>query len=415
MQLLLYLAAAGLLACSGFLCLVVVAGVRFLRRRECARGHECPPPVTLLKPLCGSEPNLEANIESFFRQQYPEFEIIFGARHLSDPALDIVHSMCRKYPTVPVRIVTTGEPDRPNAKVCSLRSMYAVARHDYLVISDSDVQVRPDYLREVVAPLLDREVGLVTCLYRGVPGDGFWSGLEALGMSVEMTSGVLVADLLEGMKFALGPTMAIRRDVLERVGGFGALADYCADDFVLGEQVHRSGSKVLLSKHVIDHIVINRSLRDSIAHQIRWMRSTRFSRPAGHVGILLTYAMPFGILGLIAGFHLHHAVLGAWLFLAAYLNRVVMAIVSGWKVVGDRRSLLSCWLYPLRDLTGFAVWLSSFSGRQIVWRGENYLLERGGRMVSVPQFGYPAALFSRPAIVEVEADILSAAQAPGAD
>jgi ceramide glucosyltransferase len=136
-----------------------------------------------------------------------------------------------------VKIVMTGEPDRPNAKVCSLQSMYAIARYDYLVISDSDVQVMPNCLCEVVGPLLDNEVGLVTCLYRGVPGDGFWSKLEALGMSVEMISGVLAAYLLEGMKFALGPTMAVRRDVIERIGGFGSLADYCADDFVLGQKV----------------------------------------------------------------------------------------------------------------------------------------------------------------------------------
>jgi ceramide glucosyltransferase len=411
MKLLLYLAAAGLLSCTGFLCLIVVASVRFVRRRERFQDDESLPPVTLLKPLCGSEPNLEANIESFFQQQYPKFEIIFGARHLSDPALNIVNRMCRKYPAVPVRMVTPGEPDRPNAKVCLLQAMYAVARHDYLVISDSDVQVTPNYLREVIGPLLDRDVGLVTCLYRGVPGDGFWSRLEALGMSVEMTSGVLAADLLEGMKFALGPTMAIRRDVVEKIGGFVALADYCADDFVLGERVHRWGGKVVLSKHVIDHMVISRTLRDSMAHQVRWMRSTRFSRPAGHVATFLTYAMPFGIAGLIAGLHLHHTVLGALMFLAAYLNRVVMALVSGWKVVGDPRSLRSCWAYPLRDLTGFTVWLASFFGSQIVWRGEKYLLESGGRMVPALEFTNPPALFPKPGLAKVEPDILGAIRA----
>ncbi len=142
---------------------------------------------------------------------------------------------------------------------------------------------------------------MVTCLYRGRPTGGIWSKLEALGMSVEMTSGAIVANLLEGMKFALGPTMAIRRDALDAVGGFEPLADYCADDYVLGREVAESGRQVVMSQHVIDHVVINRSFAESMRHQIRWMKSTRFSRCAGHAGTALTFAMPFGILGLVAG------------------------------------------------------------------------------------------------------------------
>ncbi len=391
------------MTCTGFLCLALIAGVRFVCRRKPPR-VESLPAATVLKPLCGLEPSLEANLESFFQQQYPEFEIIFGARYLSDPSLDLVRRLCQKYPSVPVRVVLTGEPDRPNAKVCSLRSMYAVARHEYLVICDSDVRVTPNYLREVVPPLLRKEVGLVTCLYRGVPSNGLWPRLEALGMSVEMTSGVLVADLLGGMKFALGPTMALRRDVLASIGGFGALADYCADDFVLGEQVYRLGLMVVLSQHVIEHTVINRTLRDSVIHQLRWMKSTRFSRPAGHASTLLTFAMPFGLLGLVAGFHLHDTLLGLGMLAAAYLNRVVMAMASGWNVVQDRESLRSCWLYPLRDLMGFALWMASYCGRQVIWRGETYLLQRGGRMVPVCRSGCAAASFHPSTTAEAESD-----------
>lgn len=380
-QFLLWISAAGLVTCTGFLILVIVASSRFAERAKPATPTEGYPPVTILKPLCGLEPNLEANLESFFHQDYPCFEIIFGTRDLFDPALKFVERIRRKYPLIPIRIVTSGQPDRPNAKVCSLRSMQQAASYDYLVVSDSDVQVMPDYLRAVVRPLLREEVGLVTCLYRGVPSGGFWSKLEALGMSVEMTSGVLVADLLEGMKFALGPTMAFRRDVLEKLGGWDSLADYCADDFVLGERVSLSGSKVVLSEHVVRHIVINRSLRDSMLHQIRWMKSTRFSRPAGHVASLLSFAMPFGILGLLSALRLHHLFAGVALLLAAYLNRVVMAVASGWNAVRDHRALRACWLYPLRDLTGFLVWVASFFGSSIVWRGEQYQLHPGGRMV----------------------------------
>ena len=284
---------------------------------------------------------------------------------------------------VPVKIVTSGEPTHANAKICSLMRMYHEANHDYLIVSDSDVLVTPNYVREVVAPLLRKEIGLVTCLYRGVASGGFWSHMEALGMSVEMTSGVLVADLLEGMKFALGPTMAVRRDVLDDIGGFAMLADYCSDDYVIGERVAKAGSEVVLSSHVIDHIVINRSLRNSLLHQARWMKSTRFSRPAGHVASVLSFATPFGLLALAAALLLGRPLLGLALFAGAYLNRVIMALIAGWGIVRDRQSLRSCWLYPLRDFMGFGFWLFSFFGSTIIWRGETYRLEAEGLMVPV--------------------------------
>jgi ceramide glucosyltransferase len=383
-RLLLLVSVAGVVTSAGYLMLVVIASARFRRnqRRGADAAPACPP-VTLLKPLCGMEPELEANLASFFEQQYPSFEIIFGARRSDDPALAVVRRISARYPLVPVKIVTTGEPRRPNAKVCSLVKMYARAAHDYLIISDSDVKVTPSYIAEVVRPLLQPENGLVTCLYRGVPTGGFWSQLEALGMSVEMTSGAIVANLVEGMKFALGPTMAVRRDALDAVGGFESLADYCADDYVLGREVAASGRQVVMSQHVIDHVVINRSFTCSMRHQIRWMKSTRFSRHAGHAGTVLTFAMPFGLLGLVAGGVLHHWALGIGLFVAAYLNRVIMAVVAGWGVVGDPRALRLAWFYPVRALMGFVFWCASYWGRKIVWREDWYRLQEGGRMVLV--------------------------------
>jgi ceramide glucosyltransferase len=219
---LLFVSLGGLFSCIVFLTLVLISAVRF-RSLKKPRDNNVPehPPATLLKPLCGLEPCLESNIESFFRQDYPHFEIIFGARHEYDPALAVVHQVSRRHPDVAVTIVLSGEPDRPNAKVCALEKVVAAAKSDYLVISDSDVHVGTNYLKEIICPLLDPHVGLVICLYRGVSTGGIWSCLEALGMSVEMTSGVLVADMVEGMKFALGPTMATRFDVLEALGGMG--------------------------------------------------------------------------------------------------------------------------------------------------------------------------------------------------
>jgi ceramide glucosyltransferase len=324
---------------------------------------------------------LEANLESFFRQDYPCYEIIFGCRQESDPALDVVQTVRRRYPHVPAKIVLSGEPDRPNAKVCSLERMAEVAGSDYLVISDSDVRVTPQYLREVTQPLGQPEIGMVSCLYRGVPSGGLWSRLEALGMSVEMTAGVVVADMLEGLKFALGPTMAIRRDVLEQIGGFHVLADYCADDFVLGQRVFEAGKQVVLSHYVVDHVTVHQRCLASLQHQVRWMKSTRFSRPKGHIGTGLTFAMPFGLLGLLAGIVMGNPLLGLALFLYAALNRMMEAMLAGWGMVRDPLALRFFWLYPVRDLLGFFLWCASFFNTSIVWRGERYQLQLGGKMV----------------------------------
>ncbi len=398
---LLFVAAAGLTACTGFLSLLLVASFRFRRREVPQFSADCFPPVTLLKPLCGMEPNLRANIASFFDQAYPSFEIIFGVRDFADPALAVVEEVRRQFPSVPVQIVISGEPTDANAKVCSMRKMYALANHDYLIISDSDVQVRPSYIGEVVAPLLDPRVGMVTCLYRGVASGGIWARLEALGMSVEMTSGVLVSELLEGMKFALGPTMAIRRETLDAIGGFDPLAIYCADDYVLGQRVAESGARVVLSTHVIDHVVINRSLRSSLLHQIRWMKSTRFSRPAGHIASVLSFAMPFGLLGVAVAMAMGHPGLAVALATAAVVNRVLMAALAGWGVVRDPQALRLCWLYPLRDLMGFCFWLCSFAGNTITWRGRRYRLELHGLMVpatataSLNDFMYSEAMLRK--------------------
>ncbi len=285
----------GLLTSSAFSGLVIAGLWRFLARRRAARPAFLPP-VSLFKPLHGAEPNLEAHLETFFQQDYPEFEIIFGARVSSDAGLRAARRVAARYPNVPVRFVLTGEPWHVNAKVSTLELMERTAAHDIFVVSDSDVRVSRNYIREVVAPFAEKSVGAVTCLYRGVADQGLWSKLEAAGMSIEMTAGVLVADLMEGMQFTLGPTMAVRRSCVREIGGFRALGAYCADDFVLGNAIASNGHTVVLSTHAIDHVVLNTSFVDSQKHQIRWMKSTRFSRPKGHLGTCLTFSVPFGLL-----------------------------------------------------------------------------------------------------------------------
>ncbi len=242
--------------------------------------------------------------------------------------------------------------------------MIATSANDFLVISDSDILVGPDFLRNVIPPLCEPENGLVTCLYQGIPASGFWSGLEALGMSVEMPAGVITADMLEGMQFALGSVMAVRRDALEKCGGIASTSDYYSDDFVLGNRVHAAGYKVVLSHYRVGHVLTTQSFGKTFATQLRWMQSTRYSRPKGHLGTGLTFAVPFGVLGLVAATALGHPTLGAALLAWSLLNRIIQSAAVGYGVIGDRRALAFCWLYPLRDLLGFVSLGSQLLRRQ---------------------------------------------------
>jgi ceramide glucosyltransferase len=385
-QMLWSLALIGSLTSTIFLGMVLVASARYviscrIRRRIPDAPLEELPAVSILKPLHGIEPKLEENLESFFRQEYPRFTIVFGARSYDDQALNVVERLQARYPQVQARIVVSGEPSWPNAKVYSLSKMIASSKNEFLVISDSDVLVRPDFLRNVIPPLLDPKVGLVTCLYEGIPARGLWSQLEALGMSIEMPSGVLVAEMVDGMKFALGAVMAVRRNVVEAVGGIRETAHFYSDDFVLGNRIAEAGYEVVLSQYKVGHVLASRSLPRTLGDQLRWMKSTRFSRPLGHVGSGLTYAVPFGLLALMLGLGRGARLqTGCELFLMAWLNRMLLALVVGWGIVRDRRSLWLCWLYPLRDLLGFGVWASSFSGKTFFWRGETYQFGDEGRI-----------------------------------
>lgn len=374
----------GLFTSSIFTGLVIAGVWRFVTRRkgDVAKGDAgFAPPVSLFKPLHGAEPDLEAQLATFFEQDYPEYEILLGARVASDAGLLAARRVAARYPHIPVKFVLTGEPWHINAKVCTLELMEKAAAHDIFIISDSDVRVTPNYLREVAAPFADAKTGAVTCLYRGVADNGLWAKLEAAGMSVEMTAGVVVANLMEGMQFTLGPTMAARRDCVREMGGFGALGPYCSDDFLLGNWIAGNGHKVVLSTHVIDHLVLNSDFVDSQKHQIRWMKSTRFSRPKGHFGTALTFSVPFGLLAFLAAVALHHPLLGSCLLAYSVLTRAAMALVVGGAVVEDRHLWRTTLLYPLRDLLGFVYWAASYGSREIVWRNQIYLLSINGLML----------------------------------
>jgi len=369
----------GLITSTVFAGMVLAAARYHLRGREAV--SEFGPSLSLLKPVHGAEPGLEANLTTFFEQEYPEYELLFCARSERDAGLEIARRVAERYPDVPVRFLSTGELRYINAKVHSLEVMAEAERYPILVISDSDVRVAPDYLWHVAAPFADAKVGAMTCLYRGVAAEGgLWARLEAVGMSVEMTAGVLVANMLEGMQFVLGPTMAVRRECVDAMGGMGMLGEYCADDYILGNEVFKQGRKVALSHHAIDHMIINAGLVDSLKHQVRWMKSTRFSRPKGHFGTALTFSMPFGLLALGAAVAMGRPVLGTALFAWGVVTRWAIAWAAGGRVVRDPSWFGLYVLYPVRDLMGFGFWAASYLSSEIVWRDKVYELLPRGKM-----------------------------------
>lgn len=384
---LLGLAAFGLITSSVFAGMVLWAVPGALRdcRQALALLQTQPgftPPLTLLKPLHGDEPGLEAHLATFFEQDYPQYEILFCARSAEDAGLATARRVAACYPHISTKFLSTGgQSDYINAKVASMEKMEAEATHEILVISDSDVRVTPDYLRAVALPFADERVGAMCCPYRGVAAEGgLWARLEAVGMSVEMTAGVLVARAMEGMQFVLGPTMAFRRETIRRMGGFQVTADYCADDFVLGNETYKMGQTVALSHHAIDHMVINASFVASLKHQVRWMKSTRFSRPKGHFGTALTFAIPYGLLGAVAAAAMGHLGWGLALLGWSVATRLLLSVAVGRCVVEDKSWFGLIVLYPLRDLMGFGFWVASYFGSKILWRGRVFQLLPGGRM-----------------------------------
>jgi len=390
---LLAVALIGTLSSTAYLGLVLAAVAKF--RAESKRLLQ--PAVTdahlsavsVIKPVHGLEPQLRENIESFFRQDYPRYEILFGADTADDAALEVVREVSAQYPQVPSRTIVHGESPWPNPQTYSLHCLSKEAKHGVIVATDSDVEVAPNYLREVVAPLLKPAIAMATCLYRGKNVGDFWSNQTAMLMSVEEPAGVLVANLLEGMKFGLGPTIAVRREALEQVGGYEKFYDYSANDFILGNLIHKAGHKVVLSPHVIDHIVNQSTFRKMWQNQLRWRVTERYCRPKGYVGMGLVFAMPYGILGLLAGGLSGNWELGAALLGWAVLNRLIEAYAVGWVALRDKPLLHKLWLYPTRDLLGFVVWCVSFSGTKIAWRSSKFELQ-GERMVLRKDPGNPS-------------------------
>lgn len=360
---------AALVAGSAVYCILTLFAVRSYRAvRQPAFGST--EPVSVLKPLMGVDDGLEANLRSFFTQDYPLFEILFAVRDPADPAIGVVNELRREFPNVPTALIITGEPPYPNAKVFSLDHMMHSASYDLLVMSDSDIRVDRMMLATVAAEFRTSAVGVATCPYRAVAGRSLWSKLEAAGMDTEFWGGALVARMIEGVRFAVGPTIVARRSVIEKIGGFDVLKDYLAEDFVMGARAAEAGCGVILSSYVIEHRIGSQGLRQNFGHRLRWARSTRRSRPAGYVGQVFTNPLPL-VLMLVAA-------APSWWILA--LVTVVLRLLAAEAVArGALRGRVNWWLLAPQDLLSFVFWVLGFFGNTIVWRGRRYRLLADGR------------------------------------
>jgi ceramide glucosyltransferase len=353
--------------------LIVIATRRFLSTTLPNPGNK--PPISVLKPLCGHDDGLEENLRSFLTQDYPKYEVLFGVHRSDDPAVAVAENIIREFSgRISARLVITGESPIPNAKAFSLNRMVREANYDVLVMSDSDVRVTPSLLSHLAQELQDDHIGLISCPYRAVPGKSLWSRLEAIGMNTELLGGVMVARMIEGMRFALGCTVAVRRSVLENMGGFGYLQEFLAEDFVIGQRAAELGHGVLFSSYVIEHRIGSQQMMPNLGHRMRWARSTRRSRPLGYWGQIFTYPLPLALL-LCAVYP------SAWpiLFLTIIL-RGAAALATARDIVHDPVTQRQWWLLPIQDVIGFFVWISGFVGDKIIWRNRKCTVLRDGRL-----------------------------------
>jgi ceramide glucosyltransferase len=374
----------GCVSSSIYYLLCLWSAGRFLRKRK-AEGNRRPaqafmPPVSILKPLKGTDPQIYESFRSHCLQEYPEYEIIFGVSDANDPAVASVEELRREFPDCAMQLVVCSEILGANVKVSNLERMAQSARYEHLIVNDSDIQVERDYLRRVIAPLTDEHVGMVTCLYRGVAAATFGSQLESLGISTDFCAGVLVAQQIEGgLRFGLGSTLAFRHADLEKICGFRSIVDFLADDYELGRRIADLGKRIVLSEVVVETHLPAYGWRGFFSHQLRWNRGVRDARLGGYIGLVTT----FGLMWALANVIFARGATWSFVVLAAILLlRFVVALTVGKSVLHDRRVIARLWLLPIRDLIAVIVWIVSFAGHTVVWRGEKFEL-KAGRLVRI--------------------------------
>jgi len=356
------------LAAAAYYLLALIAALRWQKRPVDAPSQT--PPISLLKPMYGSDPRLYAALRSHAVQDYPEFEMLFGISDPKDPALRDIERLQREFPALSIRVIAV-KPEAPNPKVMVLSELAQLARYPVLVVNDDDIEVEPGYFRAVVAPLADPKTGLVTCLYRA-HADSWAARAEALGIATEFVPSVMVARLLGVVEFALGATMAMRAEMLPAIGGFEPIAAYLADDYQLGKRVTEAGYRVEFAPVVVETSLGAATWKQVWRHQLRWARTIRVSRSAGYYGSLVTHATVWALLAFAAG--------QWWAGTVAVAARLLAGWIAGAVVLKDPQVNRWFWLMPLRDLFGFAVWLGGCAGSTVYWRGRKLRLVAEGRI-----------------------------------
>ena len=371
-------AVAGTISSMGYYVFCIMCVLELLGERKNAdrsiRPLQTLPAVSILKPLKGTDPEMYENFRSHCLQDYPEYEIIFGVSDANDPAIQLVERLQREFPERSIQLLICDESLGPNTKVSNLAQMARKAQYSVLIVNDSDIRVERDYLRCVLAPLEEKNVGLVTCLYRATANSTLSSCFESLGI-VDFCAAVLSARRVEGgLRFGLGSTLAFRRRELESIGGFEALVNYLADDYQLGQRIVAHQFIAKLSEVTVETVLPAYTLREFVSHQLRWARTVRTSRPRGYSGFVITFGVFWGLVALL----LSRGGTWAWLLLLAVLTlRMAMMLLMGRRVLLDRQIQKLIWLLPLRDLIGPLFWFVSFLGNTVTWRGDRFLVVRG--------------------------------------
>ncbi|MBV8150324.1 MAG: bacteriohopanetetrol glucosamine biosynthesis glycosyltransferase HpnI [Candidatus Eremiobacteraeota bacterium] len=365
------------LAGLGYL-VVALDALRRFERRPIPLGTASPS-VTILKPLCGLDYELFENLRTFCEQAYPSFQIVFGVRDPEDPAVAVARSLIARYPERPFELVV-GEAPALNPKVALLLKMIERANGELIVIADADIRVGPEYLRQVVAPFEDESIAAATCLFGGVPSGAPLSELAAMHVNDEFIPAVLVARLVEPLRYCIGATVAIRRRALDQLGGFGAFADALADDYEIGRLVTENGGQIALSSYVVHSVMDPAGLPELWLHELRWSRTIRAVRPGGYAKLFLTLPFPIALASALLARRRGPALFAAG---AALALRVAMHYTA--RDALRVRTAPAPFLIPLRDSLSLAVWAAAYFGKEIRWRGRRYEVDARGRLAALPE------------------------------
>ena len=370
-------AVCAVLAVAGtaYFVLTIWAAKRYLATLGRPSNSRFIPPVSILKSLKGVDPHMYAAFRSHCTLDYPEYELLFGVQDVGEPALALVEKLKEEFPQRQVRVVQCPQVLGMNGKVSTLAQMLPQAQHEHIIINDSDILVPRDYLSRVAAPFAAPDVGMVTALYRALPGKTLGSRLEALGLATEFAGAVLLAREMEGgIRFGLGATLATTKTAIQQIGGLEAIVDYIADDYELGSRIAAKGHRIELAQTIVETALPDYSFAEFWSHQLRWARTVKACRPAQYMGLLFTLGLPWAVLAVIA------SPLNWWAWLVfgvAAVTRFASAWFVPTRVLEDTQIARDLWLVPVRDFVALAIWVSSYMGNTVEWRGMRFRLQKG--------------------------------------